>query len=531
MNDNQVFYNAALYCRLSKEDEQAGESVSIETQRMVLTNFCFEQGFNIYDIYIDDGFSGLNYDRPAFTRLLQDIEKGRVNLVITKDLSRLGRDYIQTGYYTDIYFSQKNVRYIAVNDGIDTSKDDNDIAPFKNILNDMYAKDLSRKVKLARRQRAYQGYFMSGQTPFGYKVDPNDKRHLIIDEEAAEIVRKIYKLALEGNSYLGISRKLTELKIITPGAYKFKNGDTKFIRYLSSNNSLYDWSYQTVRTILLDSVYKGNMVNHKTEIINYKTKQSILIPREEYIIVENMHEPIIDPEEFEKIQKILKSRERSKNHSFENIFKGKVFCSECGTSMIQIAKKNRNKTITKPLLKCFNHYKNPEECKSYHVVLYDDLYEEVLKRTQLIFEKVKESSVFEDLEAMVLEKIKTENITEEKLKVIKQISQIKKDITNIRRTFENKGLRSENDMAMLSDLIHKQQEFTNKLAKIERGEITLEIERKKIKDLLNKFLTVEELTEELVNNLIERIEVGAVVMDEDGPKREIFIKYKFENID
>ena len=146
MNDNQVFYNAALYCRLSKEDEQAGESVSIETQRMVLTNFCFEQGFNIYDIYIDDGFSGLNYDRPAFTRLLQDIEKGRVNLVITKDLSRLGRDYIQTGYYTDIYFSQKNVRYIAVNDGIDTSKDDNDIAPFKNILNDMYAKDLSRKV-------------------------------------------------------------------------------------------------------------------------------------------------------------------------------------------------------------------------------------------------------------------------------------------------------------------------------------------------------------------------------------------------
>ena len=528
VNDNQVSYNAALYCRLSKEDEQAGESVSIETQRMVLTNFCFEHGFNIYDIYIDDGFSGLNYDRPAFTQLLQDIEKGRVNLVITKDLSRLGRDYIQTGYYTDIYFSQKNVRYIAVNDGIDTSKDDNDIAPFKNILNDMYAKDLSRKVKLARRQRAYQGYFMSAQTPFGYKVDPNDKRHLIVDEEAAEIVRKIFKLALEGNSYLGISRKLTELKIITPGAYKFKNGDTKFIRYLSSNNSLYDWSYQTVRTILLDSVYKGNMVNHKTEIINYKTKQSILIPREEYIIVENMHEPIIDPEEFEKVQKILNSRERSQNHNFENIFKGKVFCSECGTPMIQIAQQNRNKTITKPLLKCFNHYKNPKECTSYHAVLYDDLYEEVLKRIQLIFEKVKESSVFEDLEAMVLEKIKNQKTNEEKLEIIKQITSIKKNIADVSKTCGNKVFKPEN---VLSDIIHKQHELTNRLAKIERGEITLEIERKKIKDLLNKILTVEKLNEDLVNNLIERIEVGAVIIAEDGPKREIFIKYKFGNID
>ena len=154
MNEKTI-YRAALYCRLSKDDEQAGDSVSIETQRMMLTGFCYERGFKIYEVYTDDGYSGLNFNRPAFQRMLEDIDRGKVNMVITKDLSRLGRDYIQTGYYTDIYFSQKKVRYIAVNDGIDTSREDNDIAPFKNILNDMYAKDLSRKVKSAKRQRAY----------------------------------------------------------------------------------------------------------------------------------------------------------------------------------------------------------------------------------------------------------------------------------------------------------------------------------------------------------------------------------------
>ena len=165
VRNEPTIYSAAVYCRLSKDDEQAGESVSIETQKMMLEGFCHERGFPIYEIYADDGYSGLNFNRPAFTRLLEDIDSGKINLVITKDLSRLGRDYIQTGYYTDVYFSRKRVRYIAVNDGIDTSRDDNDIAPFKNILNDMYAKDLSRKVKSAKRQRAYKGYYISAQAP------------------------------------------------------------------------------------------------------------------------------------------------------------------------------------------------------------------------------------------------------------------------------------------------------------------------------------------------------------------------------
>ncbi len=161
----QNIYSAAIYCRLSKDDEQAGESVSIETQKMMLQDFCRERGFPIYEIYADDEYSGLNFNRPAFTRMLEDIDSGKVNLVVTKDLSRLGRDYIQTGYYTDVYFSRKRVRYIAMNDGIDTSGDNSDIAPFKNTLNDIYARNLSRKVKAAKRQRAYKGIISAGKLP------------------------------------------------------------------------------------------------------------------------------------------------------------------------------------------------------------------------------------------------------------------------------------------------------------------------------------------------------------------------------
>jgi site-specific DNA recombinase len=223
--EQQRIYNAAIYCRLSKDDEQAGESISIGTQKSMLESYCREQGFLVYDYYIDDGYSGLNFNRPGFERMLNDIDNGKVNLVITKDLSRLGRDYIQTGYYTEVYFSRKHVRYIALNDRFDSMRDDNDIAPFKNILNDMYAKDLSRKVKAAKRQRAKNGYYISAQAPYGYKVNPANKNQLVVDDEPASVVKEMFRLALAGNSTVQITKILTERKILIPSFYKAKNGD------------------------------------------------------------------------------------------------------------------------------------------------------------------------------------------------------------------------------------------------------------------------------------------------------------------
>ena len=317
-------YRAAIYCRLSKDDDQSGESVSIETQKIMLQDFCREHGFPVYEVYADDGYSGLNFNRPAFSRMLEDIDSGKVNLVVTKDLSRLGRDYIQTGYYTDVDFNRMRVRYIAMTDGLDTSRENNDIAPFKNILNDMYARDLSRKVKAAKRQRACKGYYISGQTPYGHQVDPTNRNHLIVDEEAAAVVKEIYRLALAGNSLIQISRILTQRCIIKPGIYKAQKGDTRFFRYSKTNEDEYRWCYPTVRAILRDQAYTGDMVNHKTEIINYKTRESVRVPKNQQIVVANRHEAIINRDDFERVQTLISLRHRPKKYIFENVFRDTI---------------------------------------------------------------------------------------------------------------------------------------------------------------------------------------------------------------
>ena len=213
----------------------------------MLSQFCQENGFSIFDYY--------------FQKMLEDVEAGKIDTIITKDLSRLGRDYIQTGYYIDIYFKEHNVRYIAMNDNIDTKQDDNDIAPFKNILNDMYAHDLSRKVKAAKKQRALKGYFISGQAPYGYGIDPENNNHLIIDPTAASNVRFIFQLAEEGNTLREIAAIMTNKRVLSPGMYKAQNGDTRFSRYNKDGKT--SWCVATIAQILEDPVYTGSVVNHK----------------------------------------------------------------------------------------------------------------------------------------------------------------------------------------------------------------------------------------------------------------------------
>ena len=282
MLESNCTYKAGLYCRLSSDDGLAQDSSSILTQKMMLEKYCKENDLVVSDVYVDDGYSGLNFNRPSFNRLINDIESKKVNLVITKDLSRLGRDYIQTGYYTEVYFASKGVRYIAINDNIDTLKDNNDIAPFKNILNDMYVKDLSRKVKSAKRERAYKGYFIAAQAPFGYKKDPDNNNKLIIDEEAAEIVREIFRLTLLGKGKIYIAKEYTKRKIITPVAYKLRNGDKRFERFkeLKGKYFEYKWNYTTILNILKNIVYVGDMENGKYEVQNYKTKKRVKVPQE-----------------------------------------------------------------------------------------------------------------------------------------------------------------------------------------------------------------------------------------------------------
>lgn len=287
--------------------------------------------------------------------------------MITKDLSRLGRDYIQTGYYIDMYFKERNVRYIAVNDNVDTDQGESDMTPFKNILNDMYAHDLSRKIKSAKRQRALKGLYISSQAPYGYKPDPQNRNHLVIDPEAADQVRKIFSLAIEGKTLREIAANMTADHIATPSIYKALHGDTRFDRFMGKE----EWNYGTVSKILQDQAYIGNIVNHKTEIKNYKTKQCQAIPLVDRIVVENTHDPIISQEVFNQVQSILASRSKPHRHEFENVLDEFVICGECGQNMTQATKKRKNGI--RYLLRCTNHFAHPDQCQHNHAIYYDEL--------------------------------------------------------------------------------------------------------------------------------------------------------------
>ena len=391
MQENTI-YSAGLYLRLSKDDEQEGESVSIGTQRSILLDYCKSNQYPVYKIYVDDGYSGMNFARPGFQQLLEDVERGVVNMVITKDLSRLGRDYIMTGYYSEIFFQSKGVRYIAIGDDFDTLKGYNDIAPFKNILNDMYARDISKKIRTAKHQRAKQGLFIGSQAPFGYQKDPDCKNHLIIDFEAAETVRTIFSLAEKGLGDVAISQELEKLQLETPSVYKFNRGDKRFAAYPSvRENNPYLWCYGTIGQIIRNPVYTGCLVSLKTEVTNCKTKQRTVVPTDRQIVTPNAHEAIISQEQFEAVQKIRATHQCPANKSRYNLFRGKLFCESCGHPLT-IAKKQllyRDAEI----YYCGYHYQRPDICTKTHRVYHDMLYPYVLQQIQTFARSMKRRKI------------------------------------------------------------------------------------------------------------------------------------------
>ena len=391
MQDNKD-YRVGLYLRLSSDDETQGESISIGTQRDILTDFCHQEGYTIYDTYIDDGYSGLNFLRPGFKRMIEDVEKGLINMVITKDLSRLGRDYIMTGYYSEIFFPAKGIRYIALADDYDSEKGHNEIAPFKNILNEMYARDISKKVKQAKHIRAKQGLFVGTQAPYGYQMDPHRKGHLIVDPEAAEVVGLIYSLAQNGMGSNLIAAELKSRQIVTPSVYKHQHGDVKYGRFSPvSGGASYDWCPTTVCAILTDPVYTGQLISLKTESINCKTKQYSSVPPERRIVTPYAHEAIISEYTFGQVAKIRAERGcRALTHRF-NLFRGKLFCDCCGHGLI-ISKKQLKSGVVDIYL-CMHHYKNPEECPKTHRIYHDMLYPYVLQQIRAFAKSMKRRKV------------------------------------------------------------------------------------------------------------------------------------------
>ena len=320
----------ALYPRLSHEDELQGESNSISNQKRILETYAKQNGFSNLRWYTDDGYSGANFQRPGFQAMLADIEAGKVGTVIVKDMSRLGRNYLQVGMYTEMVFPQKGVRFIAINDGVDSAQGDNDFAPLRNIFNEWLVRDTSKKIKAVKRSKGMSGKPITSKPVYGYLMDEDE--NFIIDEEAAPVVKQIYNLCLAGNGPTKIARMLTEQQIPTPGTLEYRRtGSTR--RYHPGYEC--KWATNTVVHLLENREYTGCLVNFKTDKVSYKLKHSIENPPEKQVIFENHHEPIIDRETWERVQELRKQRKRPNRYDEVGLFSGILFCADCGSVMYQ----------------------------------------------------------------------------------------------------------------------------------------------------------------------------------------------------
>ena len=315
---------AGLLCRLSRDDGGDAESNSITTQRQMLRRYAKEQGFQVYDEYIDDGISGTTMDRPGFQRMVRDIEDGKIGIVLCKDLSRLGRNNALVAYYTEIFFPDNDIRLIAIGDGIDTAKGDNEIMPFKSVVNEYYARDISRKIRAAYRTKALNGEFTGPYAPYGYRKNPENPRHLIPDDNATQIVKRIFQMAADGVTPFRIAAQLSREHIPTPNNYFADQGmKVKRPKYP-------EWSKTTVLQILHNRTYLGHLICLKQTTKSFKNKKTVYLPEDKWVVTENTHEPIIDQYTFDIAQKIAHVKKREGKPLMENIFSGLLKCSTCG---------------------------------------------------------------------------------------------------------------------------------------------------------------------------------------------------------
>jgi len=364
---------AALYMRLSRDDELKGESNSITNQRKVLVSLAAEQGYIRTKEYIDDGVSGTTFNRPALSQMERDIEDGLISAVYVKDLSRLGRDHIQVGLFTEGFLADNNVRFIAIHDGIDSAEGDNEFAAIRNVINEMYARDSSKKVRNACRIRGQAGEPL-GQPPYGYKKDPNNPKFWMIDDEAAAVVRRIYSLALDGKGGSEIADILSFDSVLAPANYWAAKGIGR--GGIRVSNDPYNWKHSTVVSILTKTEYCGDVVNFKTENRSFRNKTRRLLPKDQWLVFPDIHEPIVSREDFALVQEKRLGTKRQPSKSKRNIFSGLLRCADCGGTLgFHFNQTNPNITY----YNCQGNNRKRKTCNSTHYVRADFLEQVVLK--------------------------------------------------------------------------------------------------------------------------------------------------------
>ena len=529
-------YNVGIYCRLSNDDERDGESVSIENQKLLLQQYVLGQGWNIYDTYVDDGYSGTNFQRPGVQRLIEDAKAKRINVIIVKDLSRFGRNYIEFGQYTDYLFPSLGCRFIALGNGIDTEKQNgsNDVMSFLNLFNEFYSRDTSKKVKAVKKACAENGKFMGTYPAFGYKRDPADKHHLIIDEETAPIVRRIFAMRASGMPYRRIATTLNAEGIQPPRDRYYQRKGEDNPRQVN-----HQWADATIKVIIHNEVYIGNMVQGRFGKLSYKSKKLVSKPKDEWIRVEGTHEPLISREVWDTVVSIGENgiRKRETSDGIKSIFVGLLYCADCGFKMRNNVerftyKDGRSGRYSSFI--CGNYGRSGKSACTVHTIYENALHEIVLRD---IREKARYVTYDREslMERIVRMKDKEQNSRlaswEQELKVTAaRVRELEKLMESLYKdkydgvipasVFQTLMQRYETDRAQkaaaIPDLEHKVQEQRMKQNDASRWA-----------NLIQKYSELTELDETILLELVERIEIGETQVQNGIRFRDVKVFYRY----
>ena len=516
----------ALYCRLSQDDKQEGDSNSIINQKKILKKYALDRGYTNIQFYIDDGVSGTTFNRAGFQSMIADVETGKVKRVIVKDMSRLGRDYLQVGMYTEIFFPEHDVHFIAVNDGVDSNQEDNEFTPFRNIINEWYAKDTSKKIRAVKRSKGMAGEHIGSHPPYGYMKNPENKKEWIIDEEAAEVVREIFRLCVGGYGPTQIANILTERKILCPTYYALEKGG-KPRTVLPADK--YTWNGPVVAKILDRMDYLGHTVNFKTHVKSYKVHKTIYNSPDQWKVFEGTHEAIIDKETFEIVQKIRAGKRRPTRMGEMPMFSGLLYCADCGRKLSFHRK--ADDPPEKHHYLCENYRSNTANCTMHYIrnVVVERIVLENLK------EVIQYVSNYEDEFVRMIMDSDMRQRNRELSQKKKRLAEIKKRIGELDTIFQR--IYEDNIIGKLSDerfmKMSKGYEDEQHTLQTEADEIQSELQQEEKKSvdvkrflaIVKKYTDLTELTPEILREFIDKIIVHAPDKSSGRRLQEIEIIY------
>ena len=516
----------ALYCRLSQDDKQEGDSNSIINQKKILKKYALDRGYTNIQFYIDDGVSGTTFNRAGFQSMIADVEAGKVKRVIVKDMSRLGRDYLQVGMYTEIFFPEHDVHFIAVNDGVDSNQEDNEFTPFRNIINEWYAKDTSKKIRAVKRSKGMAGDHIGSHPPYGYMKNPENKKEWIIDEEAAEVVREIFRLCVGGYGPTRIAHILTERKILCPTYYALEKGGKPRTALPADK---YTWNGPVVAKILDRMDYLGHTVNFKTHVKSYKVHKTIYNSPDQWKVFEGTHEAIIDKETFEIVQKIRAGKRRPTRMGEMPMFSGLLYCADCGRKLSFHRK--ADEPAEKHHYLCENYRSNTANCTMHYIrnVVVERIVLENLK------EVIQYVSNYEDEFVQMIMDSDMRQRNRELAQKKKRLAEIQKRIGELDTIFQR--IYEDNIIGKLSDerfmKMSKGYEDEQHTLQTEANEIQSELQQEEKKSvdvkrflaIVKKYTDLTELTPEILREFIDKIIVHAPDKSSGRRLQEIEIIY------